>query len=129
MFRRITNQQYWRPTCITTAKTSQEIHWNTSRSIVPPSSGYKIVVEPSAFQLDTSSPTQCREKLSKQLTRAVVNLISKNAYFPTTIISNIWSVFVSPVMNDVAEVLGVTMEKAKMKLALTTGMLKKRIFY
>ena len=38
------------------------------------------------------------------------------------------SAFVSPVMNDVAEVLGVTMEHARMKLAQTIEMLKKRIF-
>jgi len=49
----------------------------------------------------------------------------KHAYLPTTIISDKGSVFMSQVIKQVAEVLGITLQHATTKHAQTIGMLER----
>ena len=51
--------------------------------------------------------------------------MTKHAYLPTTIISDNGSVFMSQVMKEVAEVLGITRQHATTKHAQTIGMLER----
>ena len=51
--------------------------------------------------------------------------MTKHAYLPTTIISDKRSVFMSQVIKEVAEVLGVTLQHATTKHAQTIVMLER----
>ena len=51
--------------------------------------------------------------------------MTKHAYLPTTIISDKGSVFMSQVIKQVAEVLGITLQHATTKHAQTIGMLER----
>ena len=59
---------------------------------------------------------------SKTIARVLINIITKHAYLPTTIISDKGSSFVSQVIKEVAEILGITLQHAKTKHGQTNGM-------
>ena len=52
--------------------------------------------------------------------------MTKHAYLPTTIVSDEGSVFMSQLIKELAEVLGITIEHDTIKHALTLGMLERR---
>jgi len=61
---------------------------------------------------------------AKIIAKVIINIMNKHAYLPTTIISDMGSVFMSQVIKEVAEVLGITLQHATTKHAQTNGMLE-----
>ena len=92
---------------------------------LPPYSGYENVVT----AMDVFSrylvayPTASQD--AKTTARVIINLMTKHAYLPTTIISDRGSVFMSQVIKEVADVLGITLQHATTKHAQTIGMLER----
>ena len=91
-----------------------------------PSVGYENIVT----GLDVFSgylfayPTSSQD--AKTIARVIIDIMTKHAYLPTTIISDKRSVFMSQVIKEVAEVLGITLQQATTKHAQTIGMLERR---
>ena len=59
------------------------------------------------------------------IAKVIINIIIKHAYLPTTIVSDKGSVFMSQVIKQVAEILGITLQHATTKHAQTIGMLER----
>ena len=57
--------------------------------------------------------------------RVIINIKTKHLYLTTTIFSGKESVFVSQVINEVAEGIGITMQRATTKHAKLIGLLKR----
>ena len=92
---------------------------------LPPSGGYENIVT----AMDVFSrcffayPTSNQD--AKTIARVIINIMTKHAYLPTTIISDRGSVFMSQLIKEVAEVLGITLQHATTKHAQTIGMLER----
>ena len=92
---------------------------------LPPSGGYEDMVK----AMDVFSrflfayPTFSQD--AKTIARVLINIMTKHAYFPTTIISDKGSLFMSQVIKEVAEVLGITIQHATTKHSQTIGMLER----
>ena len=91
---------------------------------MPPSGGYENIVRAMVvfsryfFAYPTSSQN------TKTLARVIINIMTKHAYLPTTIVADRGSVFMSQVIKEVAEVLGITLRHVTTKHAQTIGMLE-----
>ena len=90
-----------------------------------PSGGYENIVTAmdmfSRFLLAYPTCSQDAETSAK----VIINIKTKHAYLPTTIISDKRSVFMSQVIKEVAEVLGITLQHATTKHAQTIGLLER----
>ena len=92
---------------------------------IPPSGGYENIVT----AMDVFSrylfayPTSIQD--AKTIARVFINIMTKHAYLPATVISDKVSVFMSQVIKEVAEALGITLQHATTKHAQTIGMLKR----
>ena len=93
---------------------------------LPPSGGYENIVT----AMDVFSRSLFAYLTSNQdaetIARVIINIMTKHAYLPTTIISDKGSVFMSQVIKELAEVLGITLKHATTKHAQTIGMLERR---
>ena len=82
---------------------------------LPSSGGFEILVTAvdvvSRFFL--AYPTSSQD--GKTNAKVTINIMTKDAYLPTTIISHKGSVFMSQVIKEVAEVLGITLQHATTK--------------
>ena len=89
-----------------------------------PSGGYEIIVTDKDvfFRYFFVYPTY--DKVAKTFDKVKNNIMTKHANLPTTFFWHKGSRFVSPVIKEVAGVLGITLKHAKTKHALTNGMLK-----
>ena len=92
---------------------------------LPPSGGYvNIVAAMDVFSRYLfAHPTSSQD--AKMLAKVIMNTMTKHAYVPTTIICDKGSVFMSQVIKEVAEVLGITLQHATTKHAQTTGLLER----
>ena len=92
---------------------------------LPPSGGYEILV--TAMDVFSCSlfayPTANQD--AKTITKNTINFMTKHAYLPTTLISDKGSAFVSQVIKEVADILGITLKHATTKHAQTKGMLER----
>ena len=61
---------------------------------------------------------------AKTNAKVLINVMTKHAYLPTTLISDKGTVFVSQVIKEVAGVLGITLKHATTKHAQTIGLLE-----
>ena len=90
---------------------------------LPPSGGYENIVT----AMDVFSRYLFASFISSQdaktIEKVIINIMTKHAYLPTTIISDKGSVFMSQVIKEVAEFLGITLQHATTKHAQTFGML------
>ena len=90
---------------------------------LPPSSGYGNTVT----AMDVFSrylftyPTSNHD--SKAVTKGIINILTKNAYLPTKLLSDKATAFMSHVIGKVAGVLGITLKHASTKQAQTIGLL------
>ena len=88
---------------------------------LPPSGGYENIVT----ALDVFSrysfayPTSNED--AKTVTKVIINIMSQQAYLPTTLISDKGTAFTSYVINEVTGVLGITLKHATTKHAQTIG--------
>ena len=92
---------------------------------LPPSSGYENIVT----AMDVFSrylfayPTSSQD--STTIAKVIINLMTKHAYLPTTLISDKGTAFTSNVIKEVAGVLGITIKHATTKHAQTIGLLER----
>ena len=91
---------------------------------LPPSGGYKNIVT----AMDVFSrclfvyPTLHRD--AKPIVRVLINIMTKHAYLPTTLISDKGTAFSSHVIKEVAGVLGITLKYATTKHSQRIGLLE-----
>ena len=91
---------------------------------LPPSGGYENIVT----AMDVFSrflfayPTANQD--AKTNAKVLINIMTKHAYLPTTLISDKGTAFISHVIKEVAGVLGITLKHATTKHAQTTGLLE-----
>ena len=91
---------------------------------LPPSGGYENIVT----ALDVFSrylfayPTSNQD--AKTIAKVLINIMTKHAYLPTTLISDKGTAFMSHVIKEVAGVLGITLKHATTKHAQTIGLLE-----
>ena len=92
---------------------------------LPPSGGYENIVT----AMDVFSrylfayPTANQD--AKAIAKVLINIMTKHAYLPTTLISDKGTAFTSHVIKEVAGVLGVTIKHATTKHAQTIGLLER----
>ena len=91
---------------------------------LPPSGGYENIVT----AIDVFSrclfayPTSNED--AKTVAQVLINIKTKHAYLPTTLISDKGTAFTSHVIKEVAGVLGITLKHATTKHAQTIGLLE-----
>ena len=89
---------------------------------LPPSGGY----ENNVTAMDVFSryvfayPTSKEDP--KKIAKVLINIMTKHAYLPTTLISDKGTAFMSHVIKEVAGVLGITLKHATIKHAQTMGL-------
>ena len=92
---------------------------------LPPSSGYQKIVTAifvfSRYQFAYSTANQDAKTVAKVITK----IIMEHAHLATTITSDKGSPFVTQVIKEVADVLGITIEHARTKHGQTIGMLER----
>ena len=92
---------------------------------LPPSGGYENIVT----AMDVFSrylfayPTSNQD--AKPVAKLLINILTKHAYLPTTLISDKGTAFTSHVIKEVAGVLGITLKHATIKHAQTIGLLER----
>ena len=92
---------------------------------LPPSAGYENIVTAIGvfsrypFACPTSNPD------AKTITKVIFNIMTKHAYLPTTLISDKGTAFMSHVIKEVADLLGVTLKHANSKHSQTIGLLER----
>ena len=92
---------------------------------LPPSGGYQNIVT----AMDVFSrylfayPTANQDAYT--IAKVLINIMTKHAYLPTTLISDKGTAFTSHVIKEVAGVLGVTLKHATTKHAQTIGLLER----
>ena len=59
---------------------------------------------------------------AKTIANVLINIMTKHAYLPTALISHKGTAFISNVIKEVADVLGITLKHATTKLAQTIGL-------
>ena len=91
---------------------------------LPPSGGYENIVT----AMDVFShylfayPTANQDATT--IAKVLINIMTKHAYLPTTLISDKGTAFTSQVIKEVAGVLGITLKHATTKHAQTIGLLE-----
>ena len=92
---------------------------------LPPSGGYENIVT----AMDVLSRYLFAYATSNQdattIAKVIINIMTKHAYLPTTLISDKGTAFTSHVTKEVAGVLGITLEHATTKHAQTIGLLER----
>ena len=92
---------------------------------LPPSGGYENIVTAmdvfsrSLFAYSTSNQE------AKTIAKVVINIVTKHAYLPTTLILDKGTAFMSHVIKEVAGVLGITLKQATTKHAQTIELLER----
>ena len=92
---------------------------------IPPSGGYENIITAIdvfsryAFAYPVSNPT------AVNTAKFIIDIMTRHAYLPTLIITDRGSVFVSQVIHEVAEILGINLKHATTKHAQTIGVLER----
>ena len=92
---------------------------------LPPSGDYENIITAIdvfsryAFAYPVSNPT------AVNTAKALIDIMKRHAYLPTLIITDKGSVFVSQVIHEVAEILGIYLKHATTKHAQTIGVLER----
>ena len=91
---------------------------------LPPSGGYEnIVTAMDVFSCYLFAyPTSNQDATT--ITKVIINIMTKHAFLPTTLISDKGTAFTSHVIKEVAGVLGITLKHATTKHAQTIGLLE-----
>ena len=92
---------------------------------LPPSGGYKNIVT----AMDVLSrylfayPTSNQD--AKTIAKVLINIMTKHAYLPATLISDKGTACMSHIIKEVADVLGITLKHANTRHAQTIGLLER----
>ena len=91
---------------------------------LPPSGGYENIVTATDvfFRCLFAYPTSNQD--SKTIAKVLINIMTKHAYLPTTLISDKGAAFMSHVVKELAGVLGINLKHATTKHAQTLGLLE-----
>ena len=91
----------------------------------PPSGGYENIVTTMVVfsRYLFAYPTSNHD--AKTIAKVLINIMTKHAYLPTTLISDKGTAFMSHVIKQVAGVLGLTLKHATTKHAQTIGLLER----
>ena len=92
---------------------------------LPPSGGYenKVIAKYMISRQPFVYPTANQD--SKAFAKVLLNIITRHAYLPTTLISDKGTAFMSHVSKEVAGVLGITLKPATTKHTQTIGLLER----
>ena len=92
---------------------------------LPPSGGNEnIVTAMDVFsRYSFAYPTSNQD--AKTIAKVLINIMTKHAYLPTTLISDKGTAFISHVIKEVAGVHGITLKHANTKHAQTIGLLER----
>ena len=92
---------------------------------LPPSGGYENIVTAMDvfFRYLFAYPTANQD--AKTIAKVLINIMTKHAYLPTTLISDKGTAFISHVIKEVTGVLGITLKHATTKHAQTIGLLER----
>ena len=89
----------------------------------PPTGGYEnIVTAMDVFSCYLFAYATSNQD-TKTIAKVLINIMTKHAYLPTTLISDKSTAFMSHVTKEVAGVLGITLKHATTKHAQTIGLL------
>ena len=114
--------------CKTLANQSQKPGDGLHIDLVPellPSGGYQNNVTAVDVFLRYLSAYSTMEQDAKTSGRVKINIMVKDAYLPTAIVSDKGSAFLSQLIKEVADVLGITLEHATTELVQIIGMPRK----
>ena len=91
---------------------------------LPPSGCYENIVTAMDvfFRYLFAYPTSNQD--AKTIATLIINIMTKHAYLPTTLITDKGTAFMSHVIKEVAGVLGITLKHATTKHAQTIGLLE-----
>ena len=92
---------------------------------LPPSGGYENIVTAMDVFSRYSFAYPTANKDAKTIAKVLINIMTKHAYLPTTLISDKGTAFISNVIKEVAGVLGITLKHATTKHAQTIGLLER----
>ena len=90
-----------------------------------PSGGYENIITAIdvlsryAFAYPVSNP------MAANTAKVIIDIMTRHAYLPTLIITDKGSVFISQVIQEVAEILGINLKHATLKHAQTIGVLER----
>ena len=92
---------------------------------LPPSGGYEDIVTAMDvfYRYLFAYPTSNQD--AKTIAKALINIMTKHAFLPTTLISDKGTAFMSQVIKEVAGVLGSTLKHATTKHAQKIGLLER----
>ena len=92
---------------------------------LPPSGGYENIVTAMGIfsRYLVAYPTSNQDATT--VAKVIINVMTKHAYLPTTLISDKGTAFTSHVIKEVAGVLGITLKHATRKHAQTIGLLQR----
>ena len=92
---------------------------------LPPSGGYEnnVTVMDVFSRFLFAYPKSNQD--AKTVAKVLINIMTKHAYLPTTLISDRGTAFTSHVIKEVAGVLGITLKHGTTKHAQTTGLLER----
>ena len=92
---------------------------------LPPSGGYDNIVTAMHvfYRYLLAYPTSNQD--AKTVAKVIINIMTKLAYLPATLISDKGTAFTSHVIKEVAGVLGITLKHATTKHAQTIGLLER----
>ena len=91
----------------------------------PPSGGYENIVKAMDVFCRYLFAYPPSNQDAKTIAKVLINIRTKHAYLPTTLISVKGTAFMSHVFKEVAGVLGVTLKHATTKHAQTFGLLER----
>ena len=92
---------------------------------LPPSGGYENIVTAMDVFSRYLFAYHTSNKNANTIAKVLINIMTKHAYLPTTIISDKGTAFTSHVIKEVAVVLGFTLKHATTKHAQTIGLLER----
>ena len=92
---------------------------------LPPSGGYTNIVTAMDMFSRYLFAYLTSNQDSKKIAKVLINIMTKHAYLPTTLISDKGTAYMSHVIKEVAGVLGITLKHATTKHAQTIGLLER----
>ena len=92
---------------------------------LPPSGGYENIVSAMDVFLCYLFACPTSNQDTTTIAKVIINIMTKHAYLPTTLISDKGTAFTSHVIKEVAGVLGITLKHATTKHAQTIGLLER----
>ena len=92
---------------------------------LPPSGGYENIVTAIDVFSRYSFAYPTSNQKAKTVAQVLINIMTKHAYLPTTLISDKGTAFTSTVIKEVAGVLSITLKHATTKHAQTIGLLER----